>query len=66
MPPFFLNEGKYYIDIYITTPENRKKHVIINKALLFNIIEKERSFSYTGKIPGFFRVQLPWTLNCIK
>lgn len=66
VPPFLLNEGQYYIDVYITTPENRKKHVIVNKALSFDIIEKERSSSYLGKVPGFFRVQLPWTLNCIK
>lgn len=70
IPPNLLNEGTYYINVYVTTREIRKIHFEVEKALSFKIIDLMRPGGargniYTGPIKGIIRPLLKWEKEVI-
>jgi lipopolysaccharide transport system ATP-binding protein len=65
IPAYLLNRGEYYIDVYITNPEKKEKHIFVKQALSFKIREKINR-QKNVEIPGFFRMNFPWKFKCLE
>ena len=60
IPGNLLNDGVYYINLYISD-ENMKLLYVLKEAISFEVKEGKRSYTFYGKINGVIRPQLKWT-----
>lgn len=64
IPNHFMNNRKYFVDVYFTTPHTGEIHLHTENIVSFEIIDSERESNF-GIIPGTVRPDLLWRTEII-
>jgi hypothetical protein len=64
IPPNLMNEGKYYLDVYLNTLL-REVHLHQESVVSFKVIDSEVRDYYFEPIPGAVRPNLLWNTELI-
>lgn len=64
IPGHLLNNRRYFIDAYFTTPVTREIHLHVENIISFEIADSERDTNF-GVIPGAVRPELRWITDKI-
>jgi len=64
IPPNLMNEGNYYLDVYLNTPL-REVHLHQESVVSFKVIDSEVRDFYFEPIPGAVRPNLLWNTELI-
>lgn len=59
IPGHFMNNKKYFIDVYFTTPYTKEIHLHVENIITFEINDSKRDSNF-GVIPGAVRPELQW------
>lgn len=64
IPGHCMNNQRYFLDVYFTTPHTREIHLHVENAISFEVIDSDRDSNF-GNIPGAVRPDLLWTSGII-
>ena len=64
IPDHFMNNKRYFVDVYFTTPHTREVHLHMENIVSFEVTDSERDSNF-GAIPGAVRPDLHWATKMI-
>lgn len=64
IPGYLLNNRKYFVEVYFTTPQTREVHLHMENIISFVVNDSERDSNF-GVIPGVVRPDLLWHTEII-
>ncbi|MBI4808480.1 MAG: ABC transporter ATP-binding protein [Nitrosomonadales bacterium] len=59
IPDHFMNNKRYFVDVYFTTPYTREVHLHVENIISFEVTDSERNSNF-GIIPGTVRPDFQW------